>query len=129
MPSHRHHCPMTETWTTLKRLAGKLAEFEAALTPHQERPGRHGRGRQENPDGTTMLLWRPVSPAELGLLPRGRHARMAAASARSAHLLLRGQRGVGRDKLELWIPAGDLDELNRHLIGPIDVVEALSPAT
>ena len=31
----------------------------------------------------------------------------------------------GRDKLELWIPASDLDELNRHLIGPIDIVEAL----
>ena len=31
----------------------------------------------------------------------------------------------GRDKLELWIPAGDLDELNHHLVGPIEVVEAL----
>lgn len=31
----------------------------------------------------------------------------------------------GRDKLELWIPASDLDELNRHLAGPIEVVEAL----
>lgn len=31
----------------------------------------------------------------------------------------------GRDKLELWIPAADLDELNRHLIGPIAVVDTL----
>ncbi|WP_368861570.1 ADP-ribosylation/crystallin J1 [Actinospica durhamensis] len=29
----------------------------------------------------------------------------------------------GSDKLELWIPAADLDELNRHLIGPIEVLE------
>lgn len=31
----------------------------------------------------------------------------------------------GRDKLELWIPASDLAELNHHLIGPIEVVEML----
>jgi hypothetical protein len=31
----------------------------------------------------------------------------------------------GRDKLELWIPASELDELNQHLIGPIEVVDAL----
>jgi hypothetical protein len=31
----------------------------------------------------------------------------------------------GRDKLELWIPADELDEINRHLIGPIEVVEAV----
>jgi hypothetical protein len=31
----------------------------------------------------------------------------------------------GRDKLELWIPAADLDELNRHLVGPIEVVQTL----
>ena len=31
----------------------------------------------------------------------------------------------GRDKLELWIPAADLDELNRHLVGPIEVVDTL----
>jgi hypothetical protein len=31
----------------------------------------------------------------------------------------------GRDKLELWIPASELAELNRHLIGPIEVVEVL----
>jgi hypothetical protein len=31
----------------------------------------------------------------------------------------------GRDKLELWIPAGDLAELNHRLIGPIEVVEEL----
>ena len=29
----------------------------------------------------------------------------------------------GREKLELWIPAEDLDELNQHLIGTIDLVE------
>jgi hypothetical protein len=31
----------------------------------------------------------------------------------------------GRDKLELWIPAEDLAELNGHLIGAVEVVEAL----
>jgi hypothetical protein len=31
----------------------------------------------------------------------------------------------GRDKLELRIPASDLDELNRRLIGPIELVETL----
>jgi hypothetical protein len=31
----------------------------------------------------------------------------------------------GRDKLELWVPASELDDLNRHLIGPIEVVDAL----
>lgn len=31
----------------------------------------------------------------------------------------------GRDKLELWIPADELGEINRHLIGPIEVVEAV----
>lgn len=30
----------------------------------------------------------------------------------------------GRDKLELWIPAADVDELNRRLVGPIELVEA-----
>jgi hypothetical protein len=30
----------------------------------------------------------------------------------------------GRDKLELWIPADDLDEVNHHLVGPIEVVDA-----
>ena len=35
------------------------------------------------------------------------------------------QQAGGRDKLELWIPADDLDELNHHLIGPIEVVDAL----
>lgn len=30
-----------------------------------------------------------------------------------------------RDKLELWIPASDLAELNRRLIGQIEVIEAL----
>ncbi len=30
----------------------------------------------------------------------------------------------GRDKLELWIPAGQLDELNRRLIGPVELVAA-----
>jgi hypothetical protein len=28
----------------------------------------------------------------------------------------------GTDKLELWVPAEDLDELNRHLVGPIEVI-------
>ena len=31
----------------------------------------------------------------------------------------------GGDKLELWVPAGDLDELNRRLVGQIEVIEAL----
>lgn len=31
----------------------------------------------------------------------------------------------GREKLELWIPGEDLEELNRHLIGTIDLVEAV----
>ncbi|WP_198950475.1 ADP-ribosylation/crystallin J1 [Kineosporia sp. A_224] len=28
----------------------------------------------------------------------------------------------GRDILEYWIPSEDLDEFNRHLVGPIEVV-------
>lgn len=31
----------------------------------------------------------------------------------------------GRDKLELWIPAADIDELNRNLIGSVEVVDSL----
>ena len=119
------------------------------------------RGRQENPDGTTTL-WRPVGPAELELLratdmrawpPRlpdqpifypvlnEAYARQIAAewniAASGAGYVTRfrlptrfarrypTRQAGGRDKLELWIPASDLAELNRHLIGPIDVVEAL----
>ncbi|MET7833818.1 ADP-ribosylation/crystallin J1 [Micromonospora sediminicola] len=28
----------------------------------------------------------------------------------------------GRDILELWVPAEDLDEFNRHIVGPIEVI-------
>ncbi|BCJ67598.1 ADP-ribosylation/crystallin J1 [Polymorphospora rubra] len=28
----------------------------------------------------------------------------------------------GRDILELWVPAEELDEFNRHIVGPIEVV-------
>lgn len=28
----------------------------------------------------------------------------------------------GRDHLELWIPAEDVEALNAHLVGPIEVV-------
>jgi hypothetical protein len=31
----------------------------------------------------------------------------------------------GREMLELWIPAEDLDEVNRQLVGPIEVVDVL----
>lgn len=30
----------------------------------------------------------------------------------------------GADKLELWVPAEELEELNRHLVAPIEVVSA-----
>lgn len=123
--------------------------------------GEIHRGRQENPDGTTTL-WRPVGPAELELLRTGEmrtwpprlpdqpifypvlnetYARQIAADWNVAasgcgyvtrfHLPTAFARRYptcqagGRDKLELWIPAGDLDELNRHLIGPIEVVDML----
>ena len=268
-----HHGPMNETWDTLEQLAAKLAEFEAALAMHWERPvawgimhedaegrivvdraeageqrdllamvalsmatgdccgtyvtridaaeldmaiatlapaeacaeyelsnlhawrylreeiGRDGtavavftraidiadpedpylaallgevhRGRQENPDGSTTL-WRPVGPAELELLraadmrawpPRlpdqpifypvlsEAYARQIAAewnvAASGSGYVTRFRlptgfarryptcQAGGRDKLELWIPAADIGDLNRHLLGPIDVVEAL----
>ncbi|MFD6220869.1 ADP-ribosylation/crystallin J1 [Nocardia asteroides] len=32
------------------------------------------------------------------------------------------QQAGGRDILEYWIPAEELDEFNRHLVGPITVV-------
>lgn len=28
----------------------------------------------------------------------------------------------GRKHAELWVPAGELDEFNRHIVGPIEVV-------
>jgi hypothetical protein len=28
----------------------------------------------------------------------------------------------GREHEELWVPAGELDEFNRHIVGPIEVV-------
>lgn len=31
----------------------------------------------------------------------------------------------GRDRLELWIPADELDEVNRHLTGPIEIVDSV----
>ena len=268
-----HYCPVIETWSNPERLANKLAEFEAGLAAHWERPaafgvmhedadgqivvyraeageqrdllamvvlaiatgdccgtyvtridaaqldmaidmlapaeacgdydlsnlrawrylreeiGEHGtavagftraiditdpedphlaallgeihRGRQENPDGTTTL-WRPVGPVELELLratdmrawpPRlpdqpifypvltEGYARQIAAewniAASGKGYVTRFRlptsfarryptcQAGGRDKLELWIPADDLNELNRNLIGPIEVVEAL----
>lgn len=33
----------------------------------------------------------------------------------------------GRDILELWVPAEDLDEFNRHIIGQIEVVHEFRP--
>ncbi|GAA1817388.1 hypothetical protein GCM10009682_42740 [Luedemannella flava] len=35
----------------------------------------------------------------------------------------------GRDILELWVPAEELDEFNRHIVGPIEVVHEFRPAT
>jgi hypothetical protein len=32
----------------------------------------------------------------------------------------------GRDHLEYWIPAEDLDEFNRHIVGPIEVIHSFN---
>ncbi|MEW2594845.1 ADP-ribosylation/crystallin J1 [Micromonospora aurantiaca] len=34
----------------------------------------------------------------------------------------------GRDILELWVPAEELDEFNRHIVGPIEVVHEFRPS-
>ncbi|MDO3685007.1 ADP-ribosylation/crystallin J1 [Micromonospora sp. C28ISP2-4] len=34
----------------------------------------------------------------------------------------------GRDILELWVPAEELDEFNRHIVGPIEVVHEFRAA-
>jgi hypothetical protein len=33
----------------------------------------------------------------------------------------------GRDILELWVPAEELDEFNRHIVGRIEVVHEFRP--
>ncbi len=33
----------------------------------------------------------------------------------------------GRTILELWVPAEELDEFNRHIVGPIEVVHEFRP--
>ncbi|ETK31621.1 hypothetical protein [Microbispora sp. ATCC PTA-5024] len=33
----------------------------------------------------------------------------------------------GRDILELWVPAGELEEFNAHIAGPIEVVREFRP--
>lgn len=115
-------------------------------------------GRQENPDGTTTL-WRPVGPAELGLLrasgmgawpPRLPDQPIfypvldesyAAAIAAEWNVAASGAGYVtrfrvltsfarryptreagGRRRLELWIPAGDVPEVNRNLVGAVELV-------
>ena len=35
------------------------------------------------------------------------------------------QQAGGQDKLELWMPADHLDELNRHLVGPIELIDTI----
>lgn len=39
------------------------------------------------------------------------------------------QRAGGRDILELWVPAEDLDEFNDHIVGRIEVVGEYGPAS
>lgn len=157
-------------WRYLREEIGRdgtaVAVFTRAIdVPDPDDPllaallGEIHRGRRENSDGSTTL-WRPVGPAELGLLrgvgmrawpPRlpdqpffypvlnEAYARQIAAewnvAASGSGWVTRFRlptsyarryptcQAGGRDKLELWIPAGDLDELNRRLIGPIEVTE------
>ncbi|WP_117211151.1 ADP-ribosylation/crystallin J1 [Allorhizocola rhizosphaerae] len=37
------------------------------------------------------------------------------------------QQAGGRDILELWVPAEELDEFNRHIVGLIEVVHEFRP--
>jgi hypothetical protein len=73
--------------------------------------GEVHRGRQENPDGSTTL-WRPVGSAELDLL-------------RAADMRAWLPRLPDQPIFYPVLGENDLDELNRHLIGPIEVVETL----
>ena len=38
------------------------------------------------------------------------------------------QKVGGAEALELWVPAEELDEFNRHIVGPIEVIHEFRPA-
>lgn len=52
-------------------------------------------------------------------------ARVATAPAGSTAV----QQAGGQTILEYWIPAEDLEDLNPHIVGPIEVVAELRPSS
>ena len=57
-----------------------------------------------------LTLWRPVGQAELDLIEASGAERFPVRRA--------GRRGID----ELWVPAEELAEFNRHIVGTIEVV-------
>ena len=66
------------------------------------------------PQEDTIMLWRPVGPVELRLIEESDHS-----------AFLQGydiRQAGGRKHLEYWIPAEDLPDFNRAIVGRIEAV-------
>jgi hypothetical protein len=77
---------------------------------------------------TTTILYRPVGPAELELIaaagfrafpPRLPEQPIFYPVTNEAYAVRMAR---GAECTELWVPAEELDEFNRHIVGSIEVV-------